>query len=324
VRTTWENRFVQDDAGGRWESREVREPAGTQTVTTDGNGDAVISFTPDKGGAYLVLARTRDAGGREARASLYVWVYGGDALWLRENNDRINLIADKGEYRPGETATILIPSPFTGPHWALLTVERGGVLSHEVRQVSGGSLVYQLPITAEHAPNIFVSAVLFAPPDSNGAPADYKVGILPLSVTPVLQTLQVAVTTTTPQAAPGDTVQFEVRVTDVTGAPVAAELSLDLVDKAVLSLQPREPDAIVQAFYGRRPLGVFTGRRAVGRRRAIRAVAGRGATQCAAGRGRGWTGGCRTDGRGSADRSTGSSNACARRGCRTRAGADHS
>jgi uncharacterized protein YfaS (alpha-2-macroglobulin family) len=258
VRTTWENRFVQDDAGGRWESREVREPAGTQTVTTDGNGDAVISFTPDKGGAYLVLARTRDAGGREARSSLYVWVYGGDALWLRENNDRINLIADKGEYRPGETATILIPSPFTGPHWALLTVERGGVLSHEVRRVSGGSLVYQLPITPEHAPNIFVSAVLFAPPDSNGAPADYKVGILPLSVTPVLQTLQVAVTTTTPQAAPGDTVQFEVRVTDVTGAPVAAELSLDLVDKAVLSLQPREPDAIVQAFYGRRPLGVFT------------------------------------------------------------------
>ena len=259
VRITWENRFVQDDAGGRWESREVREPAGTQTVTTDGNGDAVISFTPDKGGAYLVLARTRDASGREARSSLYVWVYGGDALWLRENNDRINLIADKGEYRPGETATILIPSPFTGPHWALLTVERGGVLRHEVRQVSGGSLVYQLPITAEHAPNIFVSAVLFAPPDSNGAPADYKVGILPLSVAPVLQTLQVAVTTTTPQAAPGDTVQFEVRVTDAAGAPVAAELSLDLVDKAVLSLQPREPDAIVQAFYSRRPLGVFTG-----------------------------------------------------------------
>jgi uncharacterized protein YfaS (alpha-2-macroglobulin family) len=258
VRTTWENRFVQDDAGGRWESREVREPVGTQTVTTDANGEAVVSFTPDKGGAYLVLARARDAGGREARSSLYVWVYGGDALWLRENNDRINLIADKSEYRPGETATILIPSPFTGTHWALLTVERGGVLSHEVRQVSGGSLVYQLPITADHAPNIFVSAVLFAPPDGSGAPADFKVGVLPLTVVPTAQMLRVEVTTATPQAAPGDAVTFDVRVTDTNGAPVAAELSLDLVDKAVLSLQPREPDAIVQGFYGRRPLGVFT------------------------------------------------------------------
>ncbi len=259
VRTTWENRFVQDDAGGRWESREVREPVGTQTVTTDANGEAVVSFTPDKGGAYLVLARARDAGGREARSSRYVWVYGGDALWLRENNDRINLIADKGEYRPGETATILIPSPFTGTHWALLTVERGGVLSHEVRQVSGGSLVYQLPITPDHAPNIFVSAVLFAPPDGSGAPADFKVGVLPLSVAPTAQMLRVEVTSAAPQAAPGDAATFEVRVTDTNGAPVAAELSLDLVDKAVLSLQPREPDAIVQRFYGRRPLGVFTG-----------------------------------------------------------------
>lgn len=259
VRTTWENRFVQDNAGGRWESREVRESAGTQIVTTDANGEAVVSFTPAKGGAYLVLARARDAGGREARSSLYVWVYGGDALWLRENNDRINLIADKGEYRPGETATILIPSPFTGSHWALLTVERGGVLSHEVRQVSGSSLVYQLPITADHAPNIFVSAVLFAPPDGSGAPADFKVGILPLSVAPTAQTLRVEVNAAAPQASPGDAVAFEVRVTDTNGAPVAAELSLDLVDKAVLSLQPREPDAIVQGFYGRRPLGVFTG-----------------------------------------------------------------
>ncbi len=258
VRVTWENQFIQDADGGRWESREVRESAGTQTVTTGANGEAVVSFTPDKGGAYLVLARARDAGGREARSSLYVWVYGGDIAWPRENDDRIDLIADKSDYRPGETATILIPSPFTETHWALLTVERGGVLSYEVRQVSGGSLVYQLPITDDHAPNIFVSAVLFAPPGNNGAPADYKVGILPLSVVPITQTLRVEVTAATPLAAPGDTTTFEVRVADANGTPVAAELSLDLVDKAVLSLQPRTPDAIVQAFYGRRPLSVFT------------------------------------------------------------------
>ncbi|MFQ3683935.1 Ig-like domain-containing protein [Roseiflexus sp.] len=258
VRVSWDNRFVQDDTGERWESREVRESAGTQTVTTGANGEATISFKPDKSGAYLVLARVRDAGGREVRSSLYVWVYGNDIPWPRENDDRIDLIADKSEYRPGETATILIPSPFTETHWALLTVERGGVLSHEVRQVSGGSLVYQLPITADHAPNIFVSAVLLAPPGNNGAPADYKIGLLPLSVVPVIQTLQIEVSAATPQAAPGDTTTFEVRVTDANGAPVAAELSLDLVDKSVLSLQPREPDALVQAFYGRRPLGVFT------------------------------------------------------------------
>ncbi len=36
------------------------------------------------------------------------------------------------------------------------------------------------------------------------------------------------------------------------------EFSLDLVDKAVLSLLPRPVNAILEAFYGRRPLGVNT------------------------------------------------------------------
>ena len=42
------------------------------------------------------------------------------------------------------------------------------------------------------------------------------------------------------------------------GQPVQAALSLDLVDKAVLSLLPRPINAILEAFYGRRMLGVNT------------------------------------------------------------------
>jgi len=46
--------------------------------------------------------------------------------WRQENNDRIQLVADKRSYSPGETASILIPSPFQGQVTALVTVERGG------------------------------------------------------------------------------------------------------------------------------------------------------------------------------------------------------
>jgi hypothetical protein len=53
-------------------------------------------------------------------------------------------------------------------------------------------------------------------------------------------------------------VQFTLKVTDQEGNPVAAELSLDLVDKAVLSLMPRMPAAILEAFYTKRSLGVLT------------------------------------------------------------------
>jgi uncharacterized protein YfaS (alpha-2-macroglobulin family) len=257
---SWANKFIQDaNGGGHWESRQQQSSVAKQTVTTDSKAEAVAAFTPSEGGSYRVVARASAGGGREVRSSLFVWVAGAGYIpWRRENNDRISLISDKTSYKPGETADILIPSPFTKPHWALITVERGGVLSHEVRKMDGNSAVYRLPITAAHAPNVYVTVTLFSPPDAPGQPADMKVGILPLAVAPDPQSLRVTLSPSVQQAEPGQAVSYDVQVTDLNGQPVAAELSLDLVDKAVLSLLPRTPDAIREAFYYRRGLGIVT------------------------------------------------------------------
>ncbi|NJN68757.1 MAG: alpha-2-macroglobulin, partial [Chloroflexaceae bacterium] len=260
-RLTWENTYLEDTLQWEWEEQETL--VHQQTVMTDQYGQAVVSFTPPEGGSYRVVAHAQDGQGHRVRSSLFLWVAGeGYVSWRRDNNDRISLIADKVSYTAGETAEILIPSPFQNPHWALITVERGGILHHEVRKMNGNSTIYRLPLTAEHPPNVFVSVVLFSPPSLYGSgpsvPADYKVGILPLEVKPDPQTLRVSITSDVEQAEPGEEVSFTVEVTDLEGQPVAAELSLDLVDKAVLSLMPRVPNAILKAFYDQRPLGIFT------------------------------------------------------------------
>ncbi|MFN8502289.1 Ig-like domain-containing protein [Kouleothrix sp.] len=264
VKYTWDNRFVADAGGsGHWQWQEVRTSAGRQSVTTDAQGQASATFTPAEAGSYRVVARTTDAGGRAAQSSAFVWVAGSEYTpWRRDNTDQVSLIADKTSYTPGETAEILIPSPFTRPHWALITVERGGVLSYEVRQLNGNSALFRLPITAAHAPNVYVTVTLFSPPEAAGQPSDFKLGILPLAVAPDPQSLKVSLTPRLAQgdtsAQPGQTADFDVQVSDLGGQPVAAELSLDLVDQAVLSLQPRTPDAIREAFYYRRALAVGT------------------------------------------------------------------
>ncbi|HSH83527.1 MAG TPA: Ig-like domain-containing protein, partial [Herpetosiphonaceae bacterium] len=191
-RYEWTNRFVQSaGGGGRWESEERRTPVARQTLTIDDRAEADFRFTPDQGGAYRVTARASD-GTRVAESSIFLWVAGDEFVgWQRSNNDRLTLISDRTRYTPGETASILIPSPFTGPTWALVTVERGGILKHEVIQLESNSTVYDLPITAEHAPNIFVGVVLFTGADGERRQADYKVGFLPLRVDPVKQSLQV-------------------------------------------------------------------------------------------------------------------------------------
>jgi uncharacterized protein YfaS (alpha-2-macroglobulin family) len=259
-RRDWVNTFVEDAAGGgRWEWETVDTLVDEGELTTDANATGVVRFTPAQGGSYRIVVSGRDSGERLIRSALFVWVSGDEYVsWRRENNDRITLISDKTSYAPGETAEILIPSPFEGEQWAWITIERGGVLQQEAFKLESNSQVYRLPITPDYAPNVYVSAVIVQGREPNGRLADYKVGYVALDVSTEQQELAVTLTPSTAKAGPGETVIFEVQATDYAGNPVDAEFSLDLVDKAVLSLSPRTPDAIVGAFYGRRGLGVNT------------------------------------------------------------------
>jgi uncharacterized protein YfaS (alpha-2-macroglobulin family) len=259
-RREWVNSFVENAfGGGRWEWETVDTLTYTGTLSTDGNAEGVIAFTPEAGGSYRVVVNGLDRRERSVQSSTWVWVSGAEYIsWRRENNDRFTLVSDKSAYVPGETAEILIPSPFAGEQWAWVTTERGGVLQQEVIRLDSNSTVYRLPITADHAPNVFVSVVIVKGPDVTEPLATHKVGYVMLTVEPVAQRLEIRLTPGVEQAEPGDTVAFDVLATDSSGQPVAAAFSLDLVDKAILTLQPRPSNGIVEAFYGRRGLGIST------------------------------------------------------------------
>ncbi|MFO7743009.1 MAG: Ig-like domain-containing protein, partial [Anaerolineae bacterium] len=278
-RREWINTFVEDeDGGGRWEWETEDTLVYTDTLTTDRRAEGEVAFTPEEGGSYRVSVSGRDARERRVVSSIWVWVSSReDVSWRREDNDRFDLISDKATYVPGETAEILIPSPFQGEQWAWITVEREGVLEHEVRRLESNSAIYRLPITARHAPNVYVSVVIVKAPslpallpegEGSGQPvATHKVGYVALTVEPVEQTLDVRITKTlegsetfrgSDAAEPGSTVSFDVEARDASGAPVEAVFSLDLVDKAVLSLKPRQEDTVLETFYGRRGIGVWT------------------------------------------------------------------
>ncbi len=268
-RREWRNTYVESEAGGgywEYETQDIEVARGT--LTTNAQAEGLVTFTPPQGGSYRVVVGGRDARERLVQSSLFVWVSGAETIaWQRSNDDRFNLVSDQSSYTPGETAEILIPSPFAGEQWALITVERGTILQREVIRLTSNSTVYRLPITDDFVPNVYVSVVVvqgrqaaLAAADGGPAVASYKVGYVALSVEPLRQTLQITLTPVdgAASALPGSPVTYDVRVTDVSGEPVATSLSLDLVDQAVLSLQPRTPNAIVEAFYGRRGLGVNT------------------------------------------------------------------
>src|SRR5690606_4858645 len=125
--------------------------------------------------------------------------------------DRIDLVAEKTAYRPGETARIMVQSPFESAT-ALITVEREGILSSRVETLTGSAPHIEIPLTERHLPNVFVSVILLngrsAPPTDGadaGAPG-FKVGYTQLSVDPGLHHLRVEVRPNREQYRPGDEV----------------------------------------------------------------------------------------------------------------------
>ena len=146
-----------------------------------------------------------------------MWATGRDYVpWPVRFDDIIELIADREEYEVGDVAEVLVPAPFAGST-ALVTIERGRVLSTEVRKLETNSEVLRIPIEDAHIPNIFVGVVLYRPPTEDDPYPRYSLGNVELPVSTAPRRLDVRVEPERDEAVPGETVQYEVAVTDAEG-----------------------------------------------------------------------------------------------------------
>ncbi len=241
-------------------------PVFTTTVTTGSDGKAVAAFTPVKAGSYRVRAIGRDSRENEIRASTYFWVWGGEEYvsWRQESNNRITLVADKKEYQVGDTAEILVPSPYSGTVYALVTVERGHIMETEVRQFRSNSEVVRVPIGTEDVPNIFVSVLIVQGSEqSPDGLASFRMGLVKLPVSVADRELNIRLTPDKDMAkgehyAPRQKAVYDILVTDSRGNPVEAELSLRLADLAVLALADEPGPTVLETFWRSRGIGTRT------------------------------------------------------------------
>ncbi|MHB0856920.1 MAG: Ig-like domain-containing protein [Anaerolineae bacterium] len=261
ARIEWySTRELADDGNYYWTSRAEETQVATGAVRTDRNGQAQFTFAPPQGGTYRIRATGSDASDNVIRSATYLWVTDDEYVnWRQENNDRIELVANKQSYEPGETARILVPSPFQGEVQALLTIERGHIFEHQLITLEGNSEQIRVPILPEYAPNIYVSLTIVKGIDESNPLPGFKVGYVMLPVSIEQQELDITVTPDRTAAySPRDQVTYQIRATDYRGRGVEAELSLQLVDLAVEALSGPSGGDIVQRFYSERGLGMVT------------------------------------------------------------------
>jgi alpha-2-macroglobulin len=240
------------DTVGRCAASTAREPVS-------------CTFTPPAGGSYHVVFSATDAAGRTATTGMYRWASGaGWVPWSDESRFNMDLIADRQRYSVGDTATIMLASPFTGAE-AWFTVEREGLLEQRRMRIENGATTIRIPITEAHVPNAFVSVIVTrgrtAAPgrlDDPGRPT-MRVGYTELRVTPEVKRLAVEVQPLAPEYRPGDTARVRLRVRDSRGGGQRAEVALWAVDEGVLALTGyRTPDPL-DLIYEARGLGMRLG-----------------------------------------------------------------
>ncbi|HEU0296851.1 MAG TPA: Ig-like domain-containing protein [Anaerolineales bacterium] len=222
------------------------------------------SFETPLGGSYQITAIVTDELGRKNQSRFTRWVSGGERPPSRKvEQEKVTLIPDKESYQPGDTAQVLVQSPFT-PAEGLLTVSRSGILYTTRFTIEDGSATLDIPIEEEHIPNLNIQVDLAgsAPrTDDQGEPLAnvpprpaYATAQLNLSIPPLERTLSLQAIPDQDKLEPGGETTLTVTVKDAKGFPVSdAELAVVVVDEAILALTNYQLSDPLSVFYADRP-----------------------------------------------------------------------
>jgi alpha-2-macroglobulin len=214
----------------------------TETATTDATGVAMVTFTlPARPGSYRVRA-TAPSAGRSVRDDVFLWIP-GPSDYDADGGDRyLELLADKRSYQPGETATLIVRGETViGP--VLVTKEGQHVSYFRVLRPSATDSI-QVPIDEGDVGDVFVNLVYLR--EGRLYRAERRLGAAAAS-----RTLNVAVTAQQQVSRPRDPGVFEVTVTDPSGQPVRAQVSLAVIDEAVYGVKPDDTPDPIRFFYRR-------------------------------------------------------------------------
>ncbi len=171
----------------------------------------------------------------------------------------MDLVADQEAYKPGDAARVLVQSPFEGPVEAWLTIERGTLIEQREITLRSTSDTIEIPITQQFAPNVYLSVHVVKGVNDSNRSADMRIGIVELVVSPEHLGINLDIDPQDEMNSPGGTARYEIQATDYQGNPVQAEISLALVDLAVLTLKEDNAPDIIESFYARQPIRSQTG-----------------------------------------------------------------
>ncbi|MFN3198941.1 MAG: alpha-2-macroglobulin family protein [Bradymonadia bacterium] len=220
-----------------------------------------------KAGRYRVRVTGKDRKGRRISTGYEITASGYEpSTWPRFDQDQITVVSDKASYQPGDTAKLVVESPFEAA-WALATLEGDGVRWHKAFPIKGDTPSIEIPLEGIDAPEVYAGVTLIrgrvhrltdGAGLETGGPT-FKIGYARLKVDPAHQRLAVQVTPNATTTAPGSEAVVDLEINGPDGTPSNGQAVVMAVDEAVLGLTAyRTPNPVAELF-ARQPLNVRTG-----------------------------------------------------------------
>ncbi|MDF3819411.1 MG2 domain-containing protein [Leptospira sp. 96542] len=235
---------------------------------TDAKGILTCEQKSPGSGEIVFVAETKDENGNQIFSQYNVWVSSKEDMWFDvTDHNRMDILPEKRSVEVGETVKVQIKSPFREAT-ALVSLEREGVIDSFVTTVSGKNPVIQIPIKKEYVPNVYVSVLLVrgrvGDPKPTGlvdlAKPSYRLGLVMLKVGAKPYALDVKLATNKNLYEVRETVNLNVEVKDIYGKvpDSQTEVTLAVVDEALLELSPNPTWNVLDQMMGTRPLLVNT------------------------------------------------------------------
>ena len=230
----------------------------TQTVKTDNDGSAQLSFQPQREGYYRVdwlssqgTLTAQSSSKRERvlppiKAETYVFVANNASTDLGYRQQGLEIIVDKDTVSAGQTTPVMLFVP-ESDRYVLFSVEAEDLTSYQLVHITGTAKLIELPIEERHVPNVFLNATMISE-------AQLFVDTKQLVVPPIKQFLSVEVKADREQYQPQEEGTLSITTKDFNGKPVSAEVALGLIDESVKYIQQDYAGDPRQFYYGRKRL----------------------------------------------------------------------
>jgi uncharacterized protein YfaS (alpha-2-macroglobulin family) len=251
--------------GSRTAKNQVEYKTVGQAEITSANSPQSVTLTPHTSGSYRIRANFSD-GCRDVACDistatdLQIWVTGEDSVsWSSREQDRLEVKLDKTKFQPGETATALIQSPY--PEGELyFAIVKDKPLYQQITKVKGGAPRIQFQVTPDMLPNAAVQAVLVrqGKPLNQLEPGSVdnlvRIGFAPFNVGLEDKYLKVQATPVQASLKPGAEQTVKLELKDNQGNPTKGQITVMVVNEAVLQLSGYRPPDLVNTVYAEQPI----------------------------------------------------------------------